>query len=173
MLKKLAPFDNPEYAFWAIAPDGTYLVDKNYMYSLGVDENILNDIITATLRKLQSYENKYSLWNINVVKDKIVFLVDDGIATGFTAVVAGKYLKKLGARKVILAVPVCPLYINKMVIDIFDDIICINPITNFSAVSQWYLDFPQVEDDEYFELMKNIKITKNYLKTVFSLEIYN
>jgi len=153
LVKKLAPFHKPEYGFGAIAPDGTTFVDNFYMKHLGVNESDLSWIIESTLEKIKQYQ-KFKIWDEKIVKDKIVFLVDDGIATGYTAVVASKYLKNLGAKKVILAVPVCPARLSSAVVKEFDDIICLNPIYDFYAVGQGYLDFHQITDEEYMK-MKN------------------
>ncbi|MDQ7055658.1 MAG: phosphoribosyltransferase family protein [Persephonella sp.] len=83
------------------------------------------------------------------IKDKTVIIVDDGIATGYTALVAGMYAKNRGASKVILAVPVCPSDSIKKAEEIFDRVICYNKVSSpFFAVGAYYQDFHQISDSE-------------------------
>ena len=94
-----------------------------------------------------------SLLQLQYPKDKLeVIIVDDGIATGYTAMVAGLYAKNKGARKIILAVPVCPEDSINRVKDIFDEVICYEKVdTPFFAVGAFYRDFHQVSDEEVKE----------------------
>lgn len=92
-----------------------------------------------------------------LLRNKIVILTDDWIATWATSKIAAKFLKNKGAKKIILAVPVCPFYLEKDLFNYFDDIICLYPIENFSAVGQGYQKFDQVEDEEVFNLINDLK----------------
>ena len=160
LVKKLAPFDKPEYGFWAIAEDGSYFVDNYYMENLWVDKSQLSAIIEKTLDKIKDYK-KFKIWDEKIIKDKIVILVDDGIATWYTGIVAAKYLKNMWAKKVILAIPICPSHLSTQIIKEFDDVICVNPIYDFYAVWQGYLDFHQIEDEEYLKMKDNFNNPTN------------
>jgi putative phosphoribosyl transferase len=151
VVKKLAPFNLPEYWFWAMAPDWSIIYDKNYMYQLWVSEKDLKKIKEKTLNEIKKRIEKYALWKLPNVKWKNVIIIDDWIATWYTAAVAAMWAKNNWANKVILAIPVCPAYINKDIAKNFDKIICLYPAENFQAVWQFYIDFHQITDDEYFD----------------------
>ena len=146
--KKIAMPSNPEAAIGAIAPDGTFML-SSYAYYLS--DTQLEEAKKIALKEAIEKQRKY-LKREPDLKDKNVIIVDDGIATGYTAMVAGLYAKNKGARKVILAVPVCPEDSINRVKDIFDEVICYEKVdTPFFAVGAFYRDFHQVSDEEVKE----------------------
>jgi putative phosphoribosyl transferase len=156
-IKKIPSPFNEEVAIGAISPDGDYFLDKNYVNYLWLDEETIKLQARKAMWKIQRMIEKYNI-NLNKdLKDKVVFIIDDGIATGSTALLAAKYIKSKWAAKVILAVPVCPLYLSKSLVDYFDDIICLLPIRDFQAVGQGYVDFSQVSDEEFIKFLNLLK----------------
>ncbi len=146
--KKIAMPSNPEAAIGAIAPDGTFML-SSYAYYLS--DTQLEEAKKIALKEAVEKQRKY-LKREPDLKDKNVIIVDDGIATGYTAMVAGLYAKNKGARKIILAVPVCPEDSINRVKDIFDEVICYEKVdTPFFAVGAFYRDFHQVSDEEVKE----------------------
>ena len=96
-------------------------------------------------------------------ENKTVIIIDDGVATGYTARSAGLLARKKGARKVIIAVPVCPFDAVYRLKEIFDDVICLYSSNNpFFAVGSYYEDFHQVDDNEFFKYIEKAK-EKNLL----------
>lgn len=87
-------------------------------------------------------------------KNKSVILVDDGIATGSTMMLAAKSIRRAGAYKVIIAVPVAPPSAASLFHPLCDEYICIYEPTDFSGVGQFYESFPQVEDEEVVRLLR-------------------
>jgi putative phosphoribosyl transferase len=80
-------------------------------------------------------------------------VVDDGIATGGTAVAAVRWAKAQGADRVILAVPVAPREAVAKLSKEADEVVCLDTPELFFAVGQWYADFPQTEDDQVVQLL--------------------
>lgn len=155
--KKLAHPNNPEVAIGAIAPDGTYEFNERVQF-YGLTDEKLNEIKNEALEKVERRIEKYIQNGLPNVKGKNIFLIDDGIATGFTATVAGKYLKKQGGKRVILAIPVCPKSSLSRVEGVFDDVICPSKIESYSfAVGAYYDDFHQNTDDELFDFIEKAK----------------
>jgi len=80
-------------------------------------------------------------------------LVDDGLATGSTALAAVRALKARGAARVVLAVPVAPPdTLDKLEAEA-DSVVCLLAPPSFSSVGQWYRDFHQLEDGEVVRLL--------------------
>jgi len=161
--KKLAPPSNPEFGFGAIAPDGTYIINKHALLYQSITDKELNRIKENTLEQVKERINNYQIINDIDYKDKIVVIIDDGIATGYTAMVAGKYIKKKGAYSTILAIPVAPFESIEKAKAIFDEIICVESIESFSfAVGYYYDDFHQVSDEELHDYISKAQ-QKNLL----------
>ncbi len=155
IVKKLAPLDMPEYGFGAMDPDGNVVYDESYMNYLWVDtqqfELIKQKVYNEILKRIQKYSN----WVLPDVKEKNIILVDDGVATWYTVAAAATWIRNHWAKKIILAVPVCPVNIDTRLSNFFDQIICLYPRQDFQAVGQYYQDFHQIEDDEYFKLLQS------------------
>ncbi len=152
--KKIALPSDPEAAIGAIAPDGTYLLSSYAGYFSPEEIEIAKE---NALKEAIEKKNKYLKYEPDI-EGKDVIIVDDGIATGYTAMVAGMSAKNKGARKVILAVPVCPANNREKVKRVFDDFICYEAVdTPFFAVGAFYRDFHQVSDEEVKQYIEKAK----------------
>ncbi|MBZ0185742.1 MAG: hypothetical protein K8F91_05765, partial [Candidatus Obscuribacterales bacterium] len=80
--------------------------------------------------------------------NKLVILVDDGVATGMTAIAAIETAKQRGAKRTILAAPVMSKESYKELSAYADQIVSLVVPDNFMCVGQYYLDFTQVSDDD-------------------------
>lgn len=161
--KKMAPLSEPEAAFGAIAADGTYIVDSELMRYMGVSEEEFVMVKQKAMEEAIKKEKRYISKKPDI-EGKDVILIDDGIATGYTAVAAAMYLKKLGAREVVLAVPVCPANSIGRVNRYFDRLVCYHKVDSlYFAVGAYYTDFHQVEDEELLDIIQNAKEEGLYL----------
>lgn len=79
---------------------------------------------------------------------RTVILVDDGVATGSTMAAAVQVVRGMGAKRVVVAVPVAPPDVLVRLRRLADEVLC--PLTpqRFVAVGYWYEDFNQVQDSE-------------------------
>ncbi len=87
------------------------------------------------------------------VKGRTVILIDDGLATGSTMRAAVEALRREGARKIVVAVPVAPPETCEALRAEVDDIICAVTPEPFRAVGVWYSDFSETGDDEVREIL--------------------
>lgn len=145
-----APY-NPELAIGALCFDTVYL-DKNIINLLSLDRAVTPLQIDIAREKQQLYIKRFSLKekSYNVLKNKTVILTDDGIATGSTIKAAHLFIKTKKPKKIILAVPVAPTDFDSRGLD---KTIILHQDSFFSSVSQFYDDFPQVEDEEVKRLL--------------------
>lgn len=156
--KKLAPLKEQEAAFGAIAPDGTKVVDETYMKYMGVSHSELEIVRENALEEIKNRIIKYLNGKEPNIEGKDVIIVDDGIATGYTAIVASIYSKNKGANKVYLAVPVCPSDSILRVKKYFDNVFCYERSDSpFFAVGSFYQDFHQITDEEMFLIIEEAK----------------
>lgn len=149
--RKIGAPGNDEYAIGAVDINGngswneserTY-VDKKWL------ENKIMAEKNEAERRLKTYRKGRGPLDL---KDKTIIIVDDGIATGLTMEAAVAYAKKEGAEKVIVAVPVASADAVRTLRANVKVFVLETPIF-FSAVGEWYADFPQVSDREVVEAL--------------------
>lgn len=157
--KKITPLNYPEYAIGAITHDGTIYQSENWEL-FSHEPNFEEEIRlkkSEVKRRLEEYRgnSNYDLDN------KIVILVDDGIATGATVFVLLRWLSNQNIKKIILAIPVIPMDTFKKIKSMVDFVIALETPTEFSAVGQFYEEFDQISDEEVIKILLNLK-NKNH-----------
>lgn len=148
--KKIGHPRNPEYAIGAVSELG-----------MTVNENITDvpmDYIEEEAARLQvQLQEKYKLFMGDkkpaALKNKIVILVDDGIATGNTILATISMIKKSSPKKLIVAVPVAPPDTARKISKEVDEFICLLTPSDFYAVGQFYEEFSQVSDEEVIKML--------------------
>src|SRR4029453_3624652 len=106
---------------------------------------------TAELeRREQSYRDGRPAPDL---RDRIVILGDDGLATGATMRAAVKALRQSGSAKIVVAVPVGPPDPCRELEEQADETICLRTPEFFQAVGQYYEDFSQTSDEDVRELL--------------------
>ena len=148
-----APF-NPELAIGALAGDEVTL-NQELIESLDIDPLYIRSEIERekkeALRRDLLYRQGKAKLNF---QNKQVIIVDDGIATGATMRASIQYLKKSGANRLIIAVPVAPPDTLETIRKEVNKVVCLYSPAAFSAVGEFYDEFPQTEDAEVIELLR-------------------
>lgn len=146
VIKKLCFPGQEELALGAVGIGSYYL---NEELSGGISEDYIKDQVK---QKQQEVRKRYELFRgkkpMYSVKNKVVIVVDDGIATGATMLMAVEILKKQMPKKIVVAIPVAPPDTVKKLKRIADEVVCLDAPLIFMAIGQFYQDFRQVEDDE-------------------------
>jgi len=147
-----APY-NPELAIGALCFDVTYL-EKQVVDSINISRATIVEQIEVAREKFDSYLKRFgikkSLYSRSL-KNKIVVLTDDGIATGSTVKAAILFLKSKKPKSIYLAIPVAPTDFSTVGID---KELILHKNFAFGAVSQFYERFPQIEDKEVIRMLK-------------------
>jgi putative phosphoribosyl transferase len=150
-----APF-NPELAIGAVMPDGSYFLnDVAEMMNVSQDyiESQIEKEVKEIDRRLIEFRGDREYYN--ELEDKIVVLVDDGIATGATILASAKWIKdKHNCNQLIIAVPLAPGEILEDLKRVADKVIVLHTPEPFGAVGRFYHDFNQVSDEEVKEMVK-------------------
>ena len=163
VVRKLGAPGNPEYAVGAIGAEGVRVVDERALQAMGVSEASLARIEHAELDELGRRERRYRPGRPPLaLAGMTAVIVDDGVATGATASVACRGARVLGARRVVLAVPVAPAGWREAVRRagesageaIADDVVVVQEPRDFWAVGQWYRDFSQTSDEEVLAALR-------------------
>lgn len=156
LTKKISHPTNSEYAIGAVSLNGE-VVDESLLRTGEVSLEYVSREVKKIRKKLrQRYREYLGRKNSINLKNKIVILTDDGIATGKTLLAAIDLIRKDQPKKVIVAVPVAPPDAFKKIKEKADEVICLMIPSMFFAVSEFYQNFPQVEDKEAIKLLKEV-----------------
>jgi putative phosphoribosyl transferase len=136
---------NPEYAIGAVAADGEVTANPGAGYS-AAEVRAYSDAAFAKVRA------QLDMWREGrgplQLAGRTVLLVDDGLATGLTAIAAADWLRREGAARVVVAVPVSPPDTLNAMTRHADEVVAVEVPRWFSAVGQFYRDFGQTSDAE-------------------------
>jgi putative phosphoribosyl transferase len=156
--RKIGAPHNKEVAIGAVSVDGSYFINDHYVEMLDISQDYIQKEVTEQIneikRRMKEYRGKDTFPE---VKDKTVIIIDDGIATGFTIMAVIKAVKKQGAKKIVLAIPVGPRETIEEFKGIVDEVICLYLPDDFYAVGSYYLDFKQVTDEEVFQIINELR----------------
>jgi putative phosphoribosyl transferase len=157
LVRKLGLPGHEEYAMGAIASGGVRVLNDRV-----VGQGIPADVIDrVTRRELQELERREQAYRGNrpppEIRGRTVILVDDGLATGSTMRAAAAALRRLGPKKVVVAVPVAaPETCDELRTEV-DEVVCAETPQPFQAVGLWYDDFSQTTDDEVRDLVERAR----------------
>lgn len=154
--KLTAPWQ-PELAIGAVASDGTVYVDEWIAELAGADEAYIEKERIRQAREAQNREARFNGARIGSLAGKTAIIVDDGIATGATAIAAVRSIKARGAMLVVLAVPVGPPDTIEKLRREADEVVCLRIEPDFFAVGQFYEEFSQVDDDEVLATLEAMR----------------
>ncbi|WP_019506020.1 phosphoribosyltransferase [Pleurocapsa sp. PCC 7319] len=130
------------------------IIDENSTLMHRVTEEQINIIVAQETVELKRRDRLYRKSRSPLkIRDCIVILVDDGIATGLTMLAAVTALRKQKPKKIIIATPVASWSAIEQLTTQVDDIVCLNTPKAFNAVGFWYQDFSQTTDQEVCELL--------------------
>jgi putative phosphoribosyl transferase len=151
--RKVGAPGNPELGLGAVAP-GVRVLDERLVRELRVSREYLEREIEAQEREIERRSKAYRGDRPPVeLAGKTAIVVDDGVATGGTAVAALRWARLQGASRVILAVPVAPKQVLPVLAQEADRLVVLATPEPFYAVGQWYDRFDQVTDDEVVSLL--------------------
>jgi len=154
LVRKLGAPGWAELAMGALASGGGVVMNDNVVSSLHITDEQIREVIERETAELQRREQAYRGGRpVSDPQDKIVLLVDDGIATGASMLAAVRALRAVGPRSITVAVPAGPSSACHELAREADDVVCATMPPDFDAVGQVYRDFHQVSDDEVRELL--------------------
>ncbi len=155
VVRKLGLPGHEEFGIGAIASGGVRVVDDSVLRAYGVDSRTLEEITDREQRELERRERRYRDDRpFPAIQDRVVILVDDGLATGSTMRAAVAALRAEGPREIVVAVPVGAPETCSAMARLADDVVCLMTPEPFYAVGLWYENFDQTDDDEVHDLIE-------------------
>jgi putative phosphoribosyl transferase len=153
--RKLRASDQPEFALGAVSEDGQVYLNQNARQFLDLEDDYLMEERRYQLGEIARRKMLFRAVRPQaVIAGRSVIVTDDGIATGSTMIAALQGLKAQEPREVIVAVPVASPDRLDEVRRWCDDVVCLLSPEAFWAISQFYANFRQVEDEEAVQLLR-------------------
>lgn len=152
--RKIGAPMQPELAVGALTQDGQPMLNQDLIAKLSITRQDLEPIIAVEQQELQRRLKRYRGARPPLdLHGKIALLVDDGIATGATMLAAIKSARKLGAERIIVAVPVSPSDSLAKIKNEADEVVSLITPESFIGVGGFYQKFAQIEDEKVIDLL--------------------
>jgi predicted phosphoribosyltransferase len=153
--KKIGHPYNKEYAIGAVSLESVILSN-----AVEIPKSYIEEETKRIREKLKKrYDQYYKNRTPQNLKDKVVIIVDDGIATGNTIKATAELTHAHKPSKTVVATPVAPRSAidNLQKSPYIDEVVCLYTPSNFRAVGQFYEDFDQVSDEEAIGILDRFR----------------
>jgi putative phosphoribosyl transferase len=155
VVRKLGVPWQPELGMGAIAERGVRVLNHDLIRRAGISEEEIDAVERAERTELDRRVRMYRGERVSHdPAGTTAVIVDDGLATGFTALAAVESMRVAEAARVVVAVPVGAADTVMRLEAAADLVVCPLVPASFMAVGQWYDDFTQTSDRRVLELLE-------------------
>jgi predicted phosphoribosyltransferase len=151
--RKLGAPENSELAIGAIMEDGTTYMNEYLIKALKLSEDYLEREKAKQLAEIKLRRALYPKSHDYRLKNRVVILTDDGIATGATIIAAARWIRKHSPNYLIIAVPVAPPQTVDILRQESDAVDVILSPEALNSVGQFYENFEPVTDDQVRQIL--------------------
>lgn len=156
VIRKVGAPDQEELAIGAVNEDGMGYLNEGLIHSLNINPDYIRKEV---YKQKKAAQQRAALYRKGIekadIKGQTVIVVDDGIATGASVRAALIGLKKQGAGKIVLAVPVAAVDSLRSLSHDVSEMVCLYAPTDFMAVGEFYQKFDQTSDEEVMRLLQS------------------
>ena len=154
LVHKLGVPGNSELAMGAIDFLGNRYLNEQVVADFQISPAAIDRVAALELQELQRREGLYraDLEQL-AVRDRMVILVDDGLATGATMSAAIEVIRLQHPAQIVVAVPVGFKSVVDRVRASVDRVVCLMMPAPFYSIGSWYENFAQTTDAEVIALM--------------------
>lgn len=158
LVRKVGVPWHPELGVGAVAEGGLVHLNREILECVDLSEAELSDVIESKRREVAERVLKFRGERPRpTLRDRCVILVDDGIATGGTAIAAIRSIRAHHPKHIVLAVPVAGPDAVRATAREVDRVVCLMTPDDLYAIGAWYKDFTQVSDDEVVRLLERAR----------------
>lgn len=166
LIRKLGVPGQEELAMGAVTSGGQRVMNRRVVEAMGISPNIIELAVARETRELERRELLYRRGHAKPdFRNKTVIVIDDGVATGASIRLAMEALRKQGASRIVLAVPVGSPESIAELRQVADEVVCLVEPSRFLAVGHWYENFQQVSDHEVCQLLDRLYARKPELQS--------
>ncbi|WP_329310385.1 phosphoribosyltransferase family protein [Streptomyces sp. NBC_01262] len=159
VVRKLGVPYHRELGFGAIGEGGARVVSDDIVRMTHVSRQDLEDVERREEAELARQAHRFRDGRPRTaLRGRNVIVVDDGVATGATALAACQVVRAQGAARVAVGVPVgAPDAVAALRVAA-DEVVCLHAPRSFFAVGEWYGNFTQTGDEEVSALLKQAAV---------------
>jgi predicted phosphoribosyltransferase len=155
LVRKLGVPSQPEYAMGAIASGGILIRNEQALRVHPIAPALFDAVVERESRELLRREQVYRGTRAPaVLKDQVVILIDDGLATGASMRAAIEAVRLQAPARVVVAVPLAPVETTEALRLEVDELVCPLMPEWFTSIGHWYMDFTQTRDAQVVELLQ-------------------
>ena len=155
LVRKLGLPGREELAMGAIASGGVRVINDDVVTYLAVPDSLIEEVAAREEIELERREHLYRGDRaLPELRDRVVILVDDGLATGSSMRAAVAALRQHGPSRIVVAVPVAPGSTFREFQREVDEIAAFTVPEDLDGVGRWYDDFSQTSDEEVCDLLR-------------------
>ena len=159
-VRKLPIPHSPEAGFGAVALDGSTILNERALRHLHLSKTQIDRIVQEVQAELHRRSREYGGHDRTPdARGKLVYMVDDGLASGYTMMAAAEMIRRQEPQRITLCVPVSPMSSIRAAEPYFDEIYCLIAQANPPfAVASFYADFRDLTDAQVGAILKKRRL---------------
>ncbi len=158
LVRKLGVPFQPELAMGAIGEVGVRIVTDDLVQQLGISQHQIADVERRERLELARQAGAFRRGRPAAdLPGRTAVIVDDGIATGSTALAACSIARRMGADRVVMATPVAPRDAAGLFEGVVDEFVAVSTPRRFMAIGFFYADFRPTPDSEVIHLLEGAR----------------
>jgi putative phosphoribosyl transferase len=147
--KKISHPLHKEFAIGAVSLTGQIIAPNAH----ATKEYIQHETVTIREQLKARYAQYMGDKKPIPLRDKIVIIIDDGVATGYTLLSTIEMIRNEAPKKIVVAVPVASKQAAQKLSEVADEFVCVLIPSRFRSVGEFYEDFMQVSDEEVIKML--------------------
>jgi predicted phosphoribosyltransferase len=156
--RKLGAPGQPELAIGAVTSNGGRFINEDAIRGLGVSDEYLQKVTAAEMAEAHSREQRFRGGRPAAhIKDRVVIVADDGLATGATMRASVRSVRKAEPAHLVVAVPVGSPEACAVLRLEADEVVCLFQPELFWAVGLYYQNFEPTSDDEVTRILQEFR----------------
>ncbi len=158
IIRKIPVPDNPEAGLGAMSLEGDIILNNRFVDVLGLSQEDIEDLAAPVRVELQARNSIFRGDKpLPDIKDKIIILADDGLASGYTMVAATRLVRRKEPKEIVIAVPTGSADAVELLSSEADVIFCPNIRSGYRfAVADAYRNWYDLsKDDVLAAIMKH------------------
>jgi len=145
--------ENPDHPIGALAESDIAIIDDEAVRRQGLSTAQLDAMVGRGRQDLaRRLARDYAARPRLAIAGRTVLLVDDGLVDAHRAQAAARWLRRRGARRIVLAAPVAAHESTRDLHEWVDDVVCV-AVAGLWSIRHWYKDFAPTSDEEVSALL--------------------